>query len=134
MIGPVDVPIQASKEFCGGVVLTIVIKRTGIITIFLLKEICYGKGFRSADTGDHTVFICYSVFRNPPLDYAGRPADLLSIDKEEKFVLDDRSTEGKTISGGTFFLSFKINSVNTATMHVLILMINIGRSLNGVGT
>ena len=129
-----DIPVDASQELHVALVLVITLIGTWIIIIVLYKEVTHCLSLFRSYAGNHAVFVGHTVFRGPPPVDFSRIRNIFRIYEEEELVLDDRSAKGESVSSFTVFTPFQIGAVDPTSMKVLILMIDISGSLQGIGT
>ena len=114
----------------------IILVGTGVIAISLCHEVRNTLHVTFGRTRDIVVGIRHTIGRGAPAVDDSRSFYHLSIDEEEEFVLDDGTTEGEAVSGGTVLLAGTgdLLVVHSATAHILITMVYVSRPLEGVGT
>ena len=131
---PADVPVQARQEFQVALVLVVTAVGTRVIAILVDEEILHLLGLARPDPGDHPGLVLDAVLGGPPFDDLGRARGALGIDEEEQLVLDDRAAEGEAIRRLAFRGALEVHAVHPVAVHVLVLVVDIGRSLERVRT
>ena len=129
-----DVPVDTAEELDVALVFVVVVVCTGIVAVVRLQEVAHGFGLGLADAGNHAVFIGDAVLGGTPAVDFGRIRDVLGVHEEEQLVLDDGPAEGESVGGLTVLAPFEVHAVDTATVEVLVLMVDVSGTLEGVGT
>ncbi len=80
------------------------------------------------------VGIAHSVFGSPPAYSHGRGLGVFGVHEEEEFVLHNRTSESETVGGVAVAVprTGDFNSGNLIAAHVLVAVVNIGGTLEGV--
>ena len=131
-----DVPVQANQELGVLLISRIIGVRTGVITILALHEIRNGLHVSLSSTRNVVGGIHLAIGRSTPTVYYGWLFDLLEVGKEEQPVLDDRAAQGEAIGCLTVLVASTTELLSThgIALHVLVLVIDVGRALEGVRT
>ncbi len=87
-------------------------------------------------TGNEVIGIGHAVGGALPAVYDGGNLGHFGIDEEEEFVLHDGAAEGETVGGAAVLVAGAgdLLSVHGVTLHVLVLVVDVGGTLEGVGT
>ena len=129
-----DVPVQAGQELQVALVLVVAVVGTRIVAVVPDEEVLHLLGFGFPDAGDHAGLVLDTVLGRTPLDDFRRVRGAFGIDEEEQLVLDDRAAQGEAVRGLAFRRALEVHAVHPVTVHVLVLVIDIGRSLERVRT
>ena len=131
-----DVPIQAREELVVVLVGWEARPRTRVVSILVPNVV--GDLLKVGQTGAREVVVGISdtVLRTTPAIGHGRNLFHLAVDEEEELVLDDRTTEGHAPCCGAVFLprSGNLLTIHGVATHLLVLVIDISRATEGVGT
>ena len=131
-----DVPIQAREELVVVLVGWEARPRTRVVSILVPNVV--GDLLKVGKRGAREVVVGISdtVLRTTPAIGHGRNLFHLAVDEEEELVLDDRTTEGHAPRRGAVFLACAGNllAIHGVATHLLVLVVNIGRATEGVGT
>ena len=131
-----DVPGQLAEELGvalvggeGGVA-------AGVVTVFLTYELLYALHVGNRSIREVLRLIAYAVLGSAPAHGLGRCGDIFALHEEEQLILDDRTAEGTAVCGRAVGLAGTgdFGLVNRVTAHVLIAVVDVGRTLEGVGT
>ena len=132
LVIPVDVPVNAGEELQVALVLVVVVVGTRIVVVVLDEEVLHLLGLGLPDSGDHAGLVLDTVLGRTPLDDFRRARGAFGVDEEEQFVLDDRSAQGEAVRGLALRGTLEVDTVNPVAVHVLVLVIDIGRTLERV--
>ena len=132
-----DVPVQANQEFLVAVLSRETGERTRIVPILLANEIAYTLHIFNSSTAQILVRIgrMLIVAGTPTVDHRGGLLHF-AVDEEEELILDYGTAKGQAIDGVLILLAGTGNllTVDSIALHVLILMIDVCRTFEGVRT
>ena len=131
-----DVPVQTGQDLVVALVGREVRPGTGIVAVLVLHKI--GNPFKIGEFGAGNVIVSIGNAiggTSPTVDH-GRFFDHFTTYEEEELVLHDGAAKSDTVGSGAILGTGTGNllTVYGVTLHVLILMIDVGRTLEGVGT
>ena len=131
----VDVPVDAAQQLQVALVGREVGVRTRVVTITLHHEVTHLLQVGHGRTRNVVIGIGHAVFRRTPAVDDRRDLGILGISEEEELVLHDRATQGETIGRIAVRTAFaQVGIVDAVTVHVLVVVIDVGRPLEGVRT
>ena len=131
----IDVPVQADKGLHVRFVAAEVVVGTGVIAVLVHDIVLDPLHVGHGGAGNEKGRIGYAVGRGLPAGSLLRMGDVLEVDEVEELVLDDGAAEGHTIGSGTLRVTFtELESGNVVSAHEFVPVIDIGRTLDGVGT
>ena len=131
-----DVPVETGQQLVVALVSGEAGPRTGIITILAGHIIRNGLQIRNLCTRDVIVYLGNAIGRTSPTVDHRRCLHHFTIGEEEQFVLNDRTTQRETVGCGLCLLTCTGNLLTLygITLHILILVIDIGTTLESVRT
>ncbi len=119
-----DVPVNTTQDLQVVLIGTPIAIATRVVAVFLLQE--SAQSVQVALLGTRNVFVCIhlAVVRWSPAVGNSRNERVLGVGEEEQLVLDNRSTEGKSVSGVAVCAALsKVGVGHTVSVHVLIIII-----------
>ena len=131
-----DVPIQTSHQF----VVALISRETGpatcIVTILAGHVLRNSLQVFVGRTRNVVIRIRYTILRTSPTVNHCRNLNHFTVNEEEQLVLDDRTTQSETIGCGLTLLTGTVNllTLHGITLHILVLVIDVGATLEGVRT
>ena len=130
-----DVPVETHQILVVVLVGGEVGVGTGVIAVVLGQEVAHGLHIALLGARDILGGVGHTVVGSAPAGHHGRLEGVLIVGKKEELVLEDGSAQSKTVSGETVAARVGHGSaVHTVAVHVLIVVVHIGRALEGVGT
>ena len=130
-----DVPVDAAENLHVRLEGREVGVGTGVIAVVPPELVLHGLKVGRGDAGDVLVDVHLAVLGGAPAEGRGRGIDILEVHEEEELVLHDRAAEGHAVGGlpvdlaGSQFLF-----IHAVSVHVLVLVVHVGRSLELVRT
>ena len=136
MVSVGDVPVQTGHQLVVALISGEAGPAASIVTILVPYIIGNGLQILVRCTRNVVVGICFAILRTSPTVHDRRNLDHFTVHEEEQLVLDDRTTKGETVGSGLRLLTGTCNllTLNSITLHVLILVVDVGTSLEGVRT
>ena len=132
-----DVPVQTGEEL----VVVLICRKTGVTAriVAILRGHIVRHSLQVCLRGTRHVVVGISGIvgiRALPAVHHRRLLHHFAVDEEEQLVLDDRSTQRETIGRGAVFLAGAIDRlvIDGITLHVLVLVVDVSRTLESVGT
>ena len=130
-----NVPVYTGKNLVIAFICGEAGKRTSVITISRCHEILYILHIADGSTRDKFVRLCHAISRSSPAIYYGRNLAVFAVDEEEKFVLDNRATKRHAVSSVAHLSRVgKCHVINTVSMHVFVVVIDVGRAAESICT
>ena len=129
-----DVPVDAGEKLQVALVLVVVVVGTRIVVVVPDEEILHLLRLAFPDAGDHAGLVLDTVRRRTPFDDFGRARGTFGVDKEEELVLHDRTAQGEAVGGLALRRALEVHPVHPVAVHVLVLVIGVGRSPERVRT
>ena len=131
-----DVPVQTGQDLDIVLVGGEIRVGAGVVTVSISHIVLYRLEVCQLGTGQVFVGITHTILGAFPTVHHRRNLDILEVHEEEEFVLDDGTAEGHTVRGAAVLVAGTgdLLTVYGVTLHVLVLMIHISGTLEGVGT
>ena len=131
-----NVPVDAGKNLVVFLVGREAGPRTGVISVLVLNMLAHALKVGKSTLRYEVVSISHTILRSHPAIGYSRSLYEFTTGEEEELILDNRSSESKSVSSLTVLLArtWNLLIVNGITTKVLILMIDISRTLVCVGT
>ena len=130
-----DVPVEAHQILIVVLVGGEVGVGTGVIAVVLGQEVAHGLHVALLGARDILSGVGHTIVGGTPAGHHSGLEGVLIVGEEEKLVLEDGAAQGKTIGGEA--VAARVGhggAVHTVAVHVLIVVVNVGRALEGVGT
>ena len=136
MVFVIDVPVETCQSLGVSFLGREIIIRSYIIPISIFYIFGHLLHVGDSSAGNVPVRIHHAVGRRTPGSDLGRSCGFLEVYEEEEFVLDDRAAESETVSGVAVAVAGCSDCLagNHVTAHVLVAVVDVGASFEGVGT
>ena len=132
----VDVPVDAGEELHVALVRGEIGIGAGVIAILFHHVVLGPLKVRNGGAGKIVVSVGDSVLGSPPAVDHGRGEHILGVHEEEQLVLHDGAAEGHAVGGLAVHSTCARNllTIYCVSLEILVLVIYVGASLEGVGT
>ena len=131
----VDVPVDAAQQLQVALVGGEVREGARVVAVALHHEVAHALHVGHGGAGDVVVRIGHTVLRRAPAVDDRRDLDILGVGEEEELVLHNRSAQGETVGRVAVRAALaQVGVVHAVTVHVLVVVVDVGRSLERVRT
>ena len=131
----IDVPVEAGQILIGQDVAGIGRRRASVVAILVEHEVGDGLQVGKRGTRGIGLRVAVTVLRGLPVGGNILRLHTLKAGKEEEFVLDDGATQRETVGLAACRVWLRVLlSVYAVAVHILVGIIEIRRTLEGIGT